>query len=78
MRQTLTYGQLPTNVSFYEAFDAECPDGKFAFGNDKRVGTDKLSADQLWNELSDAVEEGTDESLEWASCVLSALSFEWV
>lgn len=49
---SMTYGEMPYLADFNRAFDACCPDGDFAFGNDAFVGTDKLNRSQLWNELS--------------------------
>lgn len=78
--QTSSYGVLPSKEAFEAAFAAECPDGWFQFGNCKRIGTCKLNVTELWNELDSATGENecTEESLDWASCVLYCLGFEWV
>lgn len=78
--QTSSYGVLPSKEAFEAAFAAECPDGWFQFGNCKRVGTCRLNVNELWNELDWATGENecTEESLDWASCVLYVLGFEWV
>ncbi len=49
---SMTYGTLPTREQFDEAFDRECPEGTFSFGNDPYVGNDKLTASQLWREIA--------------------------
>lgn len=48
---SLDYGTLPSSEAFCAAFDARCPDGTFAFGNDPYVGTQALDLDDLWAEL---------------------------
>lgn len=54
---SMSYGVLPYLADFNAAFDAYCPDGTFAFGNDPRVGTDDLDRAQLMNELRSAHED---------------------
>jgi len=46
-----SYGVMPDRDLFDRAFDARCPEGTFSFGNDPYVGTDELTASQLWREL---------------------------
>ena len=48
---SMTFGVMPSLEAFEAAFDRECPDGTFAFGNDPYVGYDNLSCSQLWREL---------------------------
>jgi len=91
MRQSMSYGVMPSKDDFEAAFEAKCPNGKFAFGNDKIVGTDKLTCTQLWDELQkqrnrwenfpdDEDDDGSkgDQAGDWCSCVLSVLGFEWI
>lgn len=81
---TFTYGHLPTRDQFHhcwtlEVTDEECD--RFAFRNDPRVGSCKLTEDQVWKELVKAEQEwaeGNDEAGEWCSSVLSVLGVEWV
>lgn len=83
MLYRMTYGILPTAEQYQSAWDAkdnagELRDGMFHFGNCKRVGSCALTFSELWRELEQAVAEGTDESLDWASCVLYCLGVEWI
>lgn len=48
---TLNYGEMPNRHLFSQAFEARCPEGAFAFGNDPYVGNDTLTESQLWREL---------------------------
>lgn len=57
---SMTYGVLPTREQFDEAFDRECPEGTFSFGNDERFGNDEVSERALWNELTVALGEFED------------------
>lgn len=50
-RTRMTFGVMPDRDTFDRAFDARCPEGTFAFGNDPYVGNDTLNASQLWREL---------------------------
>jgi hypothetical protein len=86
---SFTYGYLPSKEVFEAQFDASLGEGStFAFGNDKRIGTDSLTCDELWIELNQAVAEfeGTatlpiqkqDDAGDWASVVLSCLNIEWI
>jgi len=61
-RKSMTYGVLPSQEEFEEAFEAEVTTitGRFLFENDPRVGTDALNSDQLWRELSYARRDWTD------------------
>lgn len=65
----LTYGTLPSEVEFREAFARIClPDGHFAdeaepparfrFTNDSRVDTCELTCSELWREVNKALAEG--------------------
>lgn len=46
-----SYGVMPDRDLFGRAFEARCPEGTFAFGNDPYVGNDNLTESQLWAEL---------------------------
>ena len=88
--KSMTYGTLPLETEFVAAFETFCPDGRFKFGNDERVGNDTLNCTELWNELvkahgewndfSDDTEYGedADSAGDWCSAVLSVLGFEWI
>ena len=91
--RSMTYGTLPTFNDYEAAFDRECEDGEFSFGNDSRVGTCRLSKHKLWDELQKAVKESEtfwedfdpssgnpdgDDSANWAGTVLNVLGFEWI
>lgn len=60
----MTYGELPSKEVFETAWEV-CDrsgglrDGLFHFGNDRRVGTDAFTCDQLWNEVKKAHSEYT-------------------
>jgi hypothetical protein len=88
----MSYGELPSREAFSEAFDRECPEGTFSFGNDPYVGTDVLNETQLWRELEaqhatfsewecpgdcDGSEDCPVEAAgSWCSSVLGCLGFD--
>lgn len=90
----MTYGVLPSQDDFIAAFieDEECEDGTCTFGNDPRVGNCDLTANELWDELSEAHEEYStgkknstelsekeiEEAGDWCSMVLYSFGFEWI
>ena len=78
----LTYGVLPSLEDFEAAFRRETVSTKgwYRISNCKRVGTGSFTCAELWNELDMATSENecTDESLDWASCILYTLGFEWI
>ncbi len=84
MRQSMTYGVLPDRDAFYNAFEEECPNGKFRIRNCPMIGNDDLTESELWNQIKSAVDTWNSESSDseewgdWASCVLSVLGFEWI
>lgn len=56
---TLTYGEMPSEDEFMQAWDileqsGGLRNGKFQFGNDPRVGNAEFSSYELWEELSQA------------------------
>ncbi len=80
--RSMTYGVMPSREEFSEAFGDEV---YFSFGNDPRVGTVKLTEDELWEELQKALAEFeesdypySEEAGHWVSTVLDVLGFEWV
>lgn len=86
---SFTYGYLPSKEVFDAHFNSVVGAGKtFSFGNDKRIGSDHLTCDELWIELNQAVAEfkGTavlpiqnqDDAGDWASVVLFCLNIEWI
>ena len=84
MHHSTSYGILPTELEFKllclipdENSHVISKEG-FRFGNCKRVGDCTLSVEALYKELLLAVKDGDDESLDWASCVLCVLGWEWV
>lgn len=85
IRETMTYGVLPSESAFREAFDAVCPDGFFRFRNDPRVGTARFEAVELWAEIVRAQLEyerdysnAADDAGLWCASVLGCLGLEWV
>lgn len=81
----LTYGVLPTEEQFDQAWDetfAESLKNTFGFRNDPRVGNAELTQSELWKELQQATkennEDGNEEAGSWASGVLGHLDVEWV
>ena len=93
----MTAGNLPTRAQFDQQCDVVDPDdghtvnrNGFRFGNDKRLGNVRLSADELWDELVLAMseyesfnEDGVDGAKadvvsSWISDVLYCLGIEWV
>lgn len=63
-QQTLTYGVLPTQESFDEAFDRECPGGSYNIQlsrSDSRavdgflLGDGDWTAEQLWKAVTEIV-----------------------
>ena len=82
---SMSFGELPSRAAFDAVFNEVCPDGRFAFGNDERVGYADLTDDELWDEIEKAMREHdlgegekADAAESWVSCVLSVLGFEWV
>jgi hypothetical protein len=77
---TLSHGVLPSEADFHAAFEGMCSSKGYSFRNCKRIGNADLLASELWAELDSATGESecTEESLEWASCVLYTLGFEWI
>lgn len=49
--RSMSFGVMPPREDFEAAFDRECPDGTFSFGNDPCVGTCELTSSELWAEL---------------------------
>jgi len=51
---SMTFGKMPTREQFvycwWKTFEND-DDPFFSFTNDKRLGTCKLTLDELWNEL---------------------------
>jgi len=74
----MTYGEMPSRELFDKHFDSVCPSGYCRIENDKRLGSVKLTADELWEQCELAILGGTDRNLDWISSVLSCLRFEWV
>jgi hypothetical protein len=73
---TLNYGEMPARADFRGAFEAECPDGRYAITlnssdrvNARRCGLDGNDDGELY--LEDTHSEGTL----WR--VVSALQYEW-
>lgn len=86
-RKSMTYGVMPTREAFDAAFEAACPNGRFHFGNDKRVGTDDFTANELWDKLNEAHSDwqagrpplsAREQSGDWVCLVLNSLGFEWI
>lgn len=79
---TRTFGILPTRKEYDLCWKKSGPAGKFAFGNDPRIGTCELTQDELWEEILRAHKDWSECSNEDAgnflSCVLNVLGFEWV
>ena len=87
MHTTMTFGVMPTEEQFDQACQMVDDEGRsvaehgFGFGNDPRVGTDRLTQGELWKECQRAFEEysqGSDPAGDWLSSVLGCLGFEWV
>jgi hypothetical protein len=91
---SMTFGVMPTREQFDEAWRktgeeaSELRSDCFHFGNDKRLGTDVLTQDELWNELVKArakydrldgeINDFPDEVGDWISSVLGQLGIEWI
>lgn len=91
MLYRLNYGDMPTREQFDTAWDKtfQFAGEMFAFGNDKRVGTCKLTREQVWDELNEAHSEWKNDGSQitngyagdagdWCSCVLGVLGIEWI
>jgi hypothetical protein len=81
IRESMTYGVLPSQESFDHAFDEEVPKGKYNVGNDPILGTDSFNASELWKVLEVLTEqfhEGDDQAGDTASSILYTLGFEWI
>jgi hypothetical protein len=86
-RHTFTYGTLPSRELFDFRFEEEVNQerrykGLFSFVNDERLGTEKLTNDELWAEIVKATAEydqrGNESAGAWVSSVLSCLGIEWI
>ena len=86
-RLILTYGVLPSRDVFEERFDQVCPNGKFSFSRDDRVGTCELSSRDLWQEiliahtvfaLTTSEDNLSQDAGSWVSDVLCILGIEWI
>lgn len=80
---SLTYGNLPSREVFDLHFAEYVGDTYLMFfGNDERIGTAHISANELWRELRAAVVDWENDNDEkagaWASSVLSCLGIEWI
>ncbi len=84
--KSTSWGVMPTRAEFDAAWSLNVQGHTFSFGNDKRVGTCKLSAYELWAEIGKAFAEheagngalDEDSPGDWLSCVLGVLGFEWI
>lgn len=79
---SMTFGVMPTREQFDAGWDACEPRGdRFHFGNDKRIGNDALTQEELWKEVVKAhgeFEEGDEDAGDWCSSVLGCLDIEWI
>lgn len=84
---TMTYGTMPMREQFDQACSTPDDEGRtvssdgFGFGNDERLGTCRLSQDELWDEILEAYVDYSvsDEAHgSWLSSVLGSLDIEWV
>ncbi len=88
----MTFGTIPKYEDFSERFKVVCPEGKFSFKNDSRVGNWKHDCEGLWDEIRIACQEfcsdhddwkdlGSDEGEAaglWCKEVLSQFGYEWI
>jgi hypothetical protein len=84
-RRTLTYGVMPPEDEFIEAFEEEIGDGVYEIVNDPLIGTDSFTSYELYDLVKDLAKKwnkGTsrdaDQAGDTASSILSTLGFEWV
>lgn len=73
IKKTYTYGVLPPKQDVLDAVGDD-----FSFGNDKIMGNETLTPHELWDAIVAQCRGGSDDQLEWVSCVLTVLGFEWV
>jgi hypothetical protein len=82
-----TWGTRLTREVFDAGFALNVGSGPFLFGNDARLGTCKLTADELWHEVQRALREyeTTDANPfgergvgSWLSDVVGCLGVEWI
>jgi|HubBroStandDraft_6_1064221.scaffolds.fasta_scaffold289991_3 hypothetical protein len=86
MFMSMNYGEMPSREEYDLAWEQAVDRNKFRFGNDKRIGDDALSQDELWDELQKAHLEfkaarnptEIDTVGDWLSSVLYCLGIEWV
>lgn len=81
IRESLTYGQLPTFIDFLRAWKDETGSNvaRMQFRNDEVFGENRfVDAATVWKALVEQVNLGTDQALDWCSCVLEVLGFEWI
>jgi hypothetical protein len=84
------FGTIPKYEDFSERFKVVCPEGKFSFKNDSRVGNWKHDCEGLWDELIQATQEweegyvSKESSNEeeaaglWCKKVLQQFGYEWI
>lgn len=78
IRLSLCHGTLPTKEQFNRAvLESFRPNRPFRFRKDVRLGTVDLTAEELWEELRKAKQEGTIEALRWCCNRLLEISIEW-
>lgn len=78
-RKRFSYGVLPSRDEFDDAFDWECSStGRYKISNDRHGRNGNFDARELWHLVNSEVKDGSDESLDFVSAVLSTLGFEWI
>ena len=83
IRQSLTYGQLPTFIDFLRAWKDEIGSNvaRMQFRNDEVFGNGEFDAAIVWRALEkqrDLWCVGNENAGAWCSCVLEVLGFEWI
>ena len=73
IKKTYTYGVLPPKQDVLDSVGEN-----FSFGNDQIMGNETLTPHELWDAIASQCAGGSDDQLEWVSCVLTVLGFEWV
>ena len=79
MRQTLTYGILPTEDEFRAVFNAQVQYGtRIRCERDEVFGNALVDCPTLWRALNEQVKIGSERSLDWCSWILGSFGIEWI
>jgi len=84
--KSMTHGDMPTREGFDQAWETNEIGSTYRIRNDRRVGSVDFSQDELWDELNRTLvraskidnRDEADTLMDFVSCVLWTLGFEWI